>query len=88
MFEENVRNTCWRERYTRDDVKRKHQCLGRMLETLVGGRGILGMMLRGSTNVWGECQKHMLEEVSSRRGLLEMILRGDINVWGILHQNS
>ena len=55
MFEENVRNTCWRERYTRDDVKRKHQCLGRMLETLVGGRGTLGMMLRGSTNVWGEC---------------------------------
>ena len=37
MFGENVRNTCWRERYTRDDVKRKHQCLGRMSETHVGG---------------------------------------------------
>ena len=53
MFGENVRNTCWRERYTWDDVERKHQCLGRMLETLVGGRGILGMMLRGSTKVLG-----------------------------------
>ena len=28
MFGENVRNTCWRERYTRDDIKRKHQCFG------------------------------------------------------------
>ena len=28
MFGENVRNTCWRERYTRDDVKRKNNVLG------------------------------------------------------------
>ena len=31
--------TCWRERYTFtcDDVKRKRQCLEKMLETHVGG---------------------------------------------------
>ena len=48
MFGENVRNTCWREKYTWEE-----QCLGRMLEIHVGGRGILGMMLRGRTMFGG-----------------------------------
>ena len=55
MFGENVRNTCWRERYTRDDVKRTDNVLERMLETLAGGTGILGMMLRGRTMFCREC---------------------------------
>ena len=78
MFEENVRNTCWRERYIRDDAKRKHQCLRRMLETLVGGRGTLGMMFKRKH----QCLRRMLETLVGGRGTLGMMLRGSTNVWG------
>ena len=50
MFGENVRNTLEGEVYLGRTM------LGRMLETRVGGRGILGMMLRGRTMFGGgEC---------------------------------